>query len=252
MISSPLDFGVVHAHGERSFGAPIGIMLLDCTAPMIPGSVGNASTYTAPVKYRSIPDLTVEQILSSDASRHCDRVVQVARALATDGAQVITTNCGFTARYQQAVQSAVDVPVLLSSLLLVPFLQSMLPTHRKLGIITASSPSVTPEFVADTGISWDTDRVRFAGLEDAPAFAEAYLTCTGQADIPAIHDEVVRAAEALVAQDPAIGCLLLECSELPPYSAAVQQSTRLPVFDFTSMIEFFVAGLRRTVFTGFV
>ena len=40
--------------------------------------------------------------------------------------------------------------------------------------------------------------------------------------------------------------LLLECSELPPYSAAVQQATELPEFDFTSMIELYAAGLRRT------
>ncbi|WP_439397563.1 hypothetical protein ACRQ5Q_10510 [Bradyrhizobium sp. PMVTL-01] len=44
--------------------------------------------------------------------------------------------------------------------------------------------------------------------------------------------------------------LLLECGDLPPYAASVQQATGVPVFDFTSMIEFFIRGLIRKPFTG--
>jgi hypothetical protein len=55
----------------------------------------------------------------------------------------------------------------------------------------------------------------------------------------------------LVGSHPDIGALLLECSELPTYAAAVQRATGVPVFDFSSMVEFFVSGLKRTPFSGF-
>jgi hypothetical protein len=244
-------FDAVPARGQHFFGAPIGILMLDCTAPFIPGSVGNASTFTAPVRYRRVPGLTVAEILSSRASDHADEVTGAARELSAEGARMITANCGFMARYQRSVRAAVDVPVLLSSLLLVPVLQGMLPTHRKLGVVTASSQSMTPEFLAASALDFDADRLVIAGLDAASAFDDAFIACVGTADIPAIEKEVVTAARGLVADEPAVGCLLLECSELPPYAAAVQRATGIPVFDFTSMIEFFAAGLRRTAFDGF-
>lgn len=249
---NPASLGVLHAGTERYFGAPIGIMMLDVVAPMIPGSVGNASTYSAPVRYRSVPGLDVDEIYGADSLKHVDVVIAAARALEAEGARVISGNCGYFARYQAAVQNAVNVPVCLSSLLLVPFLHSMLPRSQKLGMLVGNDDVLTPEFIEDTGIPWDADRLQIAGLQRSPAFADAYIKNSGTADLPAIQREVVQAAIDLVAQDPSIGALLLECSELPSYAAVVQHETGLPVFDFTSMIEFFVAGLRRNAFTGFI
>lgn len=239
------------ARGQRYFGAPIGILMLDCIAPFIPGSVGNASTFSAPVRYLTIEGLTVDEILSPAAATHAERVVGAAQELERQGAQLIASNCGFMARFQDEVQEAVAVPVLLSSLQLVPLLLSTLPRHQKLGVLTASSGSLTDEFISSTGILWDQDRIVVAGLDQAPAFTAAFITCVGTIDIPAVQQEVVDAASALTESDSSIGALLLECSEFPPYAAAVQAATGLPVFDFTSMIEFFTSGLRRAPFRGF-
>ncbi|WP_349643588.1 AroM family protein [Bradyrhizobium genosp. SA-3] len=62
-------------------------------------------------------------------------VTQAATDLVREGAQLITSNCGFMIRYQEAVRAAVDVPVLLSSLLLAPFLERILPREKALGIL---------------------------------------------------------------------------------------------------------------------
>lgn len=236
--------------GQRFAGAPIGVLLLDWTAPFIPGSIANASTFSAPVRYETIEGLDADEILYSGNSGFADQVIQAARKLEAEGARMITANCGFMARYQQPVQDAVGIPVLLSSLLLVPFLQRMLPTKQKLGMVTASSQSITDEFLTTSNLNWEEDRLVMTTLDSGPAFSDAFIDCIGTVDIPAVEKEVVNAALDLVAMDPAVGCILLECSELPPYSAAVQQATGLPVFDFTSMIEFFATGLRRNPFNG--
>lgn len=44
----------------------------------------------------------------------------------------------------------------------------------------------------------------------------------------------------------------LECSDLPPYAAAVQGAVNLPVFDFTTMINYIHSSLVRMPFKGFM
>lgn len=245
--------GITHTRSrQRYFGAPIGVLLLDEVSPYIPGSVGNAGTFSQPVRYRTMPGVTGELVLGPDAAKCEPDVVETAMMLASEGARMITANCGFTARFQHAVSESVDVPVLLSPLLMVPFLESMLPAGKNLGILTGSPGTLTEELLAAVNLteSFSRGRIVVGGLGDAPAFMAAFKDCEGEADIQGITGEVVDAAKALVHRRPDIGVLLLECSEFPPYAAAIQRATGLPVFDYSSLIEFFAAGLRRKSFDG--
>ncbi|RWD25874.1 MAG: hypothetical protein EOS34_33180 [Mesorhizobium sp.] len=88
------------------------------------------------------------------------------------------------------------------------------------------------------------------GLDDAPVFAGFFLEPYGDLDVEAVQADVVNAILNLQKDRPDIGMLLLECGGLGPYAAAVQEATDLPVFDYTSMVEFFVGGLTRKPFTG--
>lgn len=94
-------------------------------------------------------------------------------------------------RYQQAIRAAVDVPVLLSPLLLIPFLEQMLPHDRALGIITAKGSSLTPEVLKAAGVPAGSDRLVIAGLEGAPYFAAAFLTYSGDLDAGTVEKETL-------------------------------------------------------------
>lgn len=250
----PLDnqMPIVKARGKQVFyGAPIGILQCDSIGPCIPGSARNASTFSRPVRYKTIPGLITEKILGPDAGEMESLVVDAAVELASEGAEMITSDCGFMAQFQQAISRKVDIPVLLSSLLLVPFLESMLPQERSLGIMTASARSLTPEFLSAAGLPTFSERVVVTGLDSAPAFNAAIVDEVGEANLVEIGAEVLDSARALMAERPDIGILLLECTELPPYAAEIQRATGVPVFDLTSMVEFFVGGLGRNAFEGF-
>jgi Asp/Glu/hydantoin racemase len=52
------------------------------------------------------------------------------------------------------------------------------------------------------------------------------------------------AGRALVAQHPDVGAIVLECTNMPPYAAALREALGLPVYDIYSMISWFHAGLR--------
>ncbi|MER8824120.1 hypothetical protein NKH70_30975 [Mesorhizobium sp. M0991] len=217
--------------------------------PYIPGDTGNATTWSVPVRYKTVPGLTVPRIFAGEMT---SAVVQAATELVREGAQLITCGCGYSIRYQEAVRAAVDVPVFLSSLLLAPFLEKTLPANKALGIIVADKSALTQDMLEMTGLRADIGRrVVVAGLEDTPAGPALLKGEGGDADIGAFKTEVVNAAVALQKDRPDIGMLLLECGDLPPYAAAVQQATDgIPVFDYTSMVEFFIGGLIRRPFTG--
>jgi hypothetical protein len=236
-------------------GAPVGILMFERAAdayyrPLIPGSVGNASTWTVPARYKTMYGVNFSRIIGPRADEAADDVVKCAKELVREGAQLITSSCGFMIRYQDVLRAAVDVPVLLSSLVLGPFLERVLPQGKALGIVTADAPSLTPELLKIAGITMNPERVVIAGLEKCHVFASTWLTNTGDFDYDATEKEVLDTTIALVKKRPDIGMLLLECSELPPYAAAVQRATGLPVYDYTSMVEFFSQGLIRKPFTG--
>ncbi|MFN8202214.1 MAG: aspartate/glutamate racemase family protein [Solirubrobacteraceae bacterium] len=239
----------IREHG--AYGVPVGVLGVDCEAPFLPGSVGNASTYAYPVRHRRIPGCTIERLLFEPDPNLTPRVVEAARELVREGARLITANGGFMIRFQRAVAEAVDVPVLLSSLLQVPLLTSTLSPNGRLGIITASARSLEePDVLEAAGI----DRrhpIAVEGLEECPEFRAAYIDCVGTIDAQAVCRETVDAALRLTQRHPDVAAILMECSEGPPYSHAVQRATGLPVYDFVSMIDYFERGLRRVPFHGY-
>jgi len=51
-----------------------------------------------------------------------------------------------------------------------------------------------------------------------------------------------------VARHRDIGAIVLECTNMPPYAAALQAAVGMPVYDIYSMIMWLHAGLRPRVF----
>jgi hypothetical protein len=90
------------------------------------------------------------------------------------------------------------------------------------------------------------------GMEDQKEFREAVLLEKGTLDSDQIERELVGIAAEMVSRDPDIAAILLECSDLPPYAAAVQAAVNRPVFDFITMIQYVHSSLVRRPFQGFM
>ena len=226
--------------GQTSYGEAVGILLLDSRAPFIHGDVGNARSYAYPVRFKRIDGLTVERIFAHDLG-FVDKMVEGARELAREGVKAVTGDCGFMAIYQSAVKAAVDIPVLLSSLLQIPFILSILPGGAQVGVLTANSRSLTPEVFRKIGVE-DSSAV-IVGLEDMKHFRAGALDEIGVLDSDGIRAEVVAAARRMTAEHPRVKSILLECSMLPPYGDAVSRATGLPVYDFLTMIDYVYSAL---------
>ncbi len=236
--------------GQVSYGEAIGILLLDSSAPYIPGDVANATTYDFPVRYKKVPGLTVERIFNHDQSLF-DPVVEAAHDLRKNGVRAITGDCGFMAIYQQNLVEELDLPVFISSLLQIPFIGLLLGSKDKIGILTANAAALNSDVLKPCG-AYLPERTVIMGLEDQPCFSSAFIKETGQLDRNKVEAEVVNAATRLARADSAVKALLLECSVLPPYSAAIQQAVGLPVFDYITMINYVYSAVVKQAFKGFM
>ncbi len=235
--------------GQVAYGYPLGMLCAEWHIPFIPGDLNNATTFDFPMRYQSVPGAAGSAVLAGADAEFVDLFVDAARALEAEGVRAITGNCGFMASYQGEVAAAVRVPVFLSSLVQAPMLLRMLGGAAKIGVLVANQASVTDRVLAGAGVA-DTSRLVFQGLDHQPHWNEVIMQETGTLDSERIRDEVVRTALDLVAAEPGIGALMLECSDLPPYSAAVHEATGLPVFDWAGFIRYVHDAVVPPSYTG--
>jgi hypothetical protein len=222
---------------DRPPRGPLGILMLDTRFPRIVGDVGNAASYDFPVIFR-----TMEGLGSTDAvAAHPDRprvlaaLKANAEALAAEGAVGLGTSCGFLALYQDDLAAVSPVPVATSALLHIRKLEG-----RKVGVITASAKNLTPAYFAAVGAPVDTPVV---GLPEDSSFAGTFLRNGLTLDREAVEQEVLAAGRDLVARHPEVDTLVLECTNLPPYKAALEQALGLPVFDVLDLLQEFYSRL---------
>jgi hypothetical protein len=88
--------------GKRYYGEAIGIALLDQvdSQPLIPGNVGNASTYDYPVRLKVIKGLNDNPYAPvrdeyGNYSPDVQITVDTVKELEADGVRAIVMSCGF-------------------------------------------------------------------------------------------------------------------------------------------------------------
>jgi len=236
--------------GQVSAGEAIGILLLDTCVPFIPGDVANATTYSFPVRFQKVEGFTVARALDKDPTVFDDLLI-AAKSLVQQGVRAITGDCGFMGIHQRKLAQALDVPVFLSSLIQIAFISCLIGPDAKVGVITADSKSLNADLLAAVGIS-DASNVIVAGLEDQPNFYRFAIEETGVLDTKAVEMEVVSVGRQMVADHRQVRAILLECSLIPPYSAAIQAAVNLPVFDYITMINFVFSAVVKQKYMGFI
>jgi hypothetical protein len=221
--------------GFNQYGFTVGILMLDTRFPRIPGDMGNAATFPFPVRYHRVAGADPDLVVRRGAEGLLPAFVEGARALEREGVGAVTTNCGFLVKYQRELAAAVSVPVFTSSLLLVPLVHRMLPPGRRVGLMTVNAASLGPEHLAGAGIGSEI-ALAVAGLEGEKEFTRVLLGDELELDVDLAREENLRVARRLVAEHRDLGAIVLECTNMPPYTADIQRATGLPVFDITTLV----------------
>jgi hypothetical protein len=228
--------------GKAIYGAPLGILMLDARFPRIPGDMGNATTWPFPVLYRVVKGATPERVVLQGAAGLLPDFLDAAAELVTFGAEAITTNCGFLSLFQQELAAHVQVPVATSSLMQVPWVQATLPPNKRVGVLTVSASSLTPQHLSVAGVPAGTPIV---GTEGGVEFFRVLIRGEKQdLDVALAARDILDAGRSLMRQHPDVGAIVLECTNMPPYAHALRQALGVPVYDIYSLITWLHAGIR--------
>ena len=226
--------------GKQVYGAPVGILMLEAQFPRIPGDMGNAATWSFPVLCRVVAGADPDRVVRRGAPGLLDPFIQAGRDLVRQGAEVITTNCGFLALFQAEMSAALQVPVATSALMQVPMVQALLPPGRQVGVLTVSAATLTPQHLAGAGCPADLPVV---GTEDGQEFSCAILGNQMTLDVDAARHDLQVAARRLVADHPDVGAIVLECTNMPPYQQDIRATTGLPVFSIVDFVTWLHASV---------
>ena len=208
----------------------LGVLMLQTRFARVLGDVGNAASFAMPVRYRVVPGASAQRVVRAADETLLGPFIAAARALVDEGASAITTSCGFLVQFQQALQEAVPVPVWTSSLLLLPELASP-------GVLTVDADSLAARHWLAAGAAVDTPVQGLAkGCHLQNVLLDDMSADPLTLDTTQAERDAVTAGQRLVARHPQVQNIVLECTNLPPYSGAVQRATGRPVHHLLSLI----------------
>jgi hypothetical protein len=225
--------------GYTNYGQDIGVLMLDTAFPRLPGDIGNAAGFDFPLRYEVVRGALPQLVNREDQGEALlPLFMDAARKLESEGVRAITTSCGLLSSFQPELAAAVSVPVFSSTLMLVPFCYQLSGCRKPVGIMTIRKGSVTDRQCRGAGWSQKDIPVRIMGMDDKPHFTEVYAENGTLLNRETIEGEVHEAVVQLMEENPDIGSIILECTNLAPFSPLIRQVSGRPVFGMDELLRF--------------
>jgi len=227
----------------RSF---LGVLTLDTRFPRLPGDIGNPASFGVPALTRTVRDAKPRHAVQSAAGQRAadlfDPFCRAMLELESLGAGAITTSCGFLVLMQEQLQSMSSVPVMTSSLLMLP---GLLERHARVGVLTISAQHLGPEYLQAAGVPASRmGDVVIEGVAPQGEFARAMLENRPHFDFDRACRDVVDAARRLHSRDTSITDVVLECTNMPPYEVEIERAAQMRCWSLLQS-EVLLAPLRR-------
>ena len=220
--------------------ASLGVLMLETRFPRILGDIGNPGTWPFPVSFRVVDGASPQRVVREQAAGLLDAFCNAAQELIDAGADGISTTCGFLSLFQKDIAARCSVPVATSSLMQAAVVERLLPPDQRVGILTISAATLEPQHLAAAGVPEGTPVM---GTDGGLEFTRAILGDELELDVARAEQDIVDAGMELLSQHPEVGAIVLECTNMSPYSHALLAATGVPVFDIVSFLTWFHAGL---------
>ncbi|MCK4354541.1 MAG: hypothetical protein KAW83_04735 [Dehalococcoidia bacterium] len=241
------------------FGEAIGMLVGKwwCSA-VRQGHHQYAPTYDFPVRIKFIENYWIQSKREFNLSEY----IRCAKELEVEGVKAIVGSCGLIGGMQEELANAVDIPVFSSNLLVVPLALRVIGKGKKVGILTDSSEILSKDdckVLRGCGIQPESRRIVIRGMEESE-YQDIWITQfgggeiekgnwnleegevakleLGEFNIKKVEEAVVSVAEKMVSENPDIGAIVLECTEMPLYAKAIRKATGLLVFDSVSLVKY--------------
>jgi len=206
----------------------ITVLQLDTAFPRVAGDVASPDSYLHPIEVLRVPNATVGQIVSNRPDKI--DIAPFADALKSARGQVIVTSCGFLSYWQDELSQLTDRPFIASSLNALDHLRF---DYRPAEILTLTFDAVALSDLHFRGHSVYKNTV--VGLDKRSHLRQVVEQNAPQLDTVLAETQLVHhVTNALSLHHRHV---LLECTNLPPYKAALTRATGLQVTDILTMIE---------------
>lgn len=217
-------------------GYDLGALVMKSWVPKPPGHISCAANYKDPVYYYPVDD-TSNQNIHGGATDIIPNIIDALYELKKIGCKAVFTSCGYFGHYQRRIADEAVMPAYLSSICLIPFILNLIGKRRKIAVICYNKERLTQRLFEACGVN--REMVEMCYIYDIigqPELGKIITDC-GEYNISKAKEEVVSIAVEAVNNHSDIGAFLLECTDLPPHSYAIQEATNMPVFDATIMIK---------------
>lgn len=206
-----------------------------------PGSMLSSATFDFPTIFETVAGAWVENVVRGDPALEPSFIAAALR-LVERGAVAISSTCGFSIRHQPAVAKSTNVPVVMSSLILLPALLRQVPVSAKIAVLTFDSTHVAEELL---GVDDPAGRARIVigGIEGGKFWHDELKRLPPPIDVTAIEEDVAACIERLCIAHPEIAIILFECAAFPLVSPAIRRITTLPVYDITDLCRLTMASM---------
>jgi hypothetical protein len=208
----------------------------------IKGSLGNPATFNYPVIYETVPGATGDRVVY-DGESMTSAYISAAVKLVARGAGVITTNCGFTILFQKDLADSISVPVITSALVLLPLISNLISRQGEIGILTYDSESLQNNILNSGRVAIPQDRLAIQGFHNFSSWSELNQP-TPKVDAEQMKKDLVTGCHEILAQNPNLEALILECTGMPRFRSDVQHIAKRPVFDIVDAVHFVAASLQ--------
>jgi aspartate/glutamate racemase len=229
--------------GPNCYGAEIGILVLESYYYKVPGHIKNHHTFDFPVVYKVLEGATPDIVVRDKCANLLPKFIEGAKELEAMGVKAITGSCGFMALLQNKIAAEVTVPVYVSSIMQIPLISQMI-GGRKLGILVADKKSFTPDYLEIVNAKNIPHCV--AGMIQHEEFRSVIIDRTrSDLNIDLLREKVLFEVGKLYEENPDIGALLIECTDLPPFARDIQKLINKPVFDILTLTQMVHAAIIR-------
>lgn len=218
-------------------GYEVGALVMKSWVPKPPGHISCATNYDFPVYYYPVENTNTKTI-HGGAKEIIPSLIEATKELKDIGCNALITSCGYFGHYQKKIAEEGIMPTYLSSVCLIPFIFNVMPQGKSLAIICYNKEKFTAELLTACSVPDELREKCYVYDIINEVELGRIITDCGEYDVTKGREEVVSVAQNAVAEHEDIGAFLLECTDLPPHSFAIQAATNLPVFDSTTMVKF--------------
>jgi hypothetical protein len=248
MLYQNRDLNINYAKTRKNhtcYGMGLGIMVLDDAYPGFPGDVRNASAFPYPVQYEIAAGVDNYTLVFEQDKTPCRApILAAAKKLESMGCKAIAAECGYFAYFQKDVAGYVDVPVFMSSLLQVPFIQQLIGPDKDVGIVCAQKRFLTDTHLTNVDIDLDSNFVIAGAMDEygCPEFDNLWDP-EKRPDIPEIYydkaeKDMINVCKKFCQTHPKINAIMLECTGMQPFARAIQHEIDLPIFSWGTLLDY--------------